>query len=307
MSRIYLGRGCRGSLVGEAQQNLKQEGYYTGNVDNTYGGVTQTAVTRFQEEQDLPETGAIDGDTWQDLMRREPPSLFHRCVQVTAAFEGHGFGAVAGAYDDGWLTWGIIGFTLGSGTLNGVLLEVWENNPEIIRSSFGSKTDELIEILTASRRSQKAWAESISEPPKNYRVIEPWRSSFMALGQSPAVQAVQLRHAETRYFVPAMRLRADLALEEELGAALCFDIQVQNGGLRSQAKRRIETFREEHSEADEQTFRTVIADAVADAALPRFREDVRARKRTMAAGEGTVHQAAYTLANWGLGAFPWDD
>lgn len=307
MSRIYLGLGARGMLVTEAQQHLRQEGYYTGNLDGQYGGATETGVSRFQEERELPVTGAIDGDTWPDLMQRDPPSLFQRCLQVTAAFEGHGFGVVAGAYDAGLLTWGIIGFTLGSGTLSGVLQEVWDHNPEVMRSCFGSHTEELVEILTASKRRQKAWAESISVPPTNYRVIEPWRSAFMALGQNPAVQAVQLRQAETRYFVPAMQLRSTLELDEELGAGLCFDIQVQNGGLRAGARRQIEAFREANPDANELPFREVIADAVADSALPRFREDVRSRKRTLATGSGSVHQASYALTNWGLGPFPWDD
>ena len=49
--------------------------------------------------------------------------------------------------------------------------------------------------------------------------------------------------------------------------------------------------------------RQIIANAVADASLPAFREDVRSRKMTIATGQGTVHGASYDLSNWGLGEF----
>ena len=50
----------------------------------------------------------------------------------------------------------------------------------------------------------------------------------------------------------------------------------------------------------------MIADAVADNANPKFREDVRARKRTFATGIGTVHGGTYTLNQWGLAGLALD-
>jgi peptidoglycan hydrolase-like protein with peptidoglycan-binding domain len=302
MSRVYLARDARGMLVTEAQLNLQRDGYYTGNIDAIYGGGTEKAVARFQEDRRLPMTGAFDGITWKQVMRRDPPSVFQRCLQVTAAFEGHGFGLIAGAWDGGWLTWGIIGFTLSSGSLGRVVLTTYDRNPEVVRQAFGNRTDELISMMQASPRRQKAWAESISVPPSNYRVVEPWRSAFMVFGKSPVVQAIQLQRAEQDYFVPAMKLVTRLELEEELGAGLCFDIQVQNGGINRKAAQAIQDFRDNNPDEDELTFRTIIADAVADQSNPKFKEDVRARKRTLATGAGTVHGEAYVMKQWGLDA-----
>ncbi|WP_447602837.1 hypothetical protein [Nitrospira sp. Nam80] len=138
-------------------------------------------------------------------------------------------------------------------------------------------------------------------------MIEPWRSAFMAFGESPVVQAMQLQRAEEDYFVPAMKLLSRLELEEELGAGLCFDIQVQNGGIKPKAAQVIRDFRDDNPDADELTFRTVIADAVADHSNPKFKEDVRARKRTLATGVGTVHGGSYVLKQWGVDAVPLDD
>ena len=55
---------------------------------------------------------------------------------------------------------------------------------------------------------------------------------------------------------------------------------------------------------DESALRLVIADAVADSASPQFRDDVRARKRAIASGAGTVHGLQLVLANWGLSEAP---
>lgn len=304
MDRVYLSRGARGMLVTDVQQNLQRDGYYTGNIDGSYGGVTEKGVANFQDEHQLAISGAIDTTTWVDLMRRPVPSLYERCLEVTAAFEGHGFSAVAGAWDAGWLTWGIIGFTLASGSLKHVVLDVWEKAPEVVRQSFGSRTEELINIMGASPADQKAWAQSISVPPKMYRVVDPWRTAFMAFGQSPVVQARQLQRAEEDYFQPAMQLMSRLALQQELGAGLCFDIQVQNGGLKQSAEETVDEFRQNNPSASEEDLRRIIADAVADSSDPQYREDVRARKETFATGIGTVHGSDVNLKQWGLDAVP---
>jgi hypothetical protein len=49
--------------------------------------------------------------------------------------------------------------------------------------------------------------------------------------------------------------------------------------------------------------RQFIANAVADASKTR-KEDVRARKLTIAAGTGKVHGEVFVLANWGLDDSP---
>jgi hypothetical protein len=46
--------------------------------------------------------------------------------------------------------------------------------------------------------------------------------------------------------------------------------------------------------------RRIVANAVADCAKPRWREDVRARKLAIATGQGVVHGHKYMLQNMGL-------
>ena len=43
---------------------------------------------------------------------------------------------------------------------------------------------------------------------------------------------------------------------------------------------------------------------MADSALPRWQENVRRRKTTIAQGTGLANGANYTLASWGLAEVP---
>lgn len=305
MPRILFARGSRGGIIVRIQQNLNQEGYYTGRLDGLYGGGTERAVKLYQTEHDLEATGQVDDVTWQPLMMTEIPSVFERSLQLTAAFEGHGFGMIQGNWDNAWLTWGIIGFTLKHGEVSRIVLEVFETNPEIVRKAFVDLTEELIRVMRAPRAEQEAWANRISQGSKRFTVAEPWRSAFARFGEAEMVQAIQLRHADERYFAPALVTARQYDLTTELGVSLCFDIQVQNGGIGPDARSAIETALQVGPPQDEGALRILIANAVADHARPEFQEDVRSRKLTIATGTGQVHAERFELTSWGLGEYPW--
>jgi hypothetical protein len=50
-----------------------------------------------------------------------------------------------------------------------------------------------------------------------------------------------------------------------------------------------------------------IADVVAENSRPKYVEDVRERKRTIATGEGRVHRSRYALRDWGIAEFAWNE
>ncbi len=307
MPRTLFARGCRGGIVKKIQENLSQEGYYTGTLDGLYGGGTERAVSLYQTEQALEATGKVDDLTWQPLMKTDIPALRERCLQLTAAFEGHGFGMIQGNWDGAWLTWGIIGFTLKHGEVSRIVLEVFGAHPGVVRGPFDALTDELIRIMRATRAEQEAWANRISEGLKKFKVAEPWRSAFARFGEQEVVQAVQIRHAYEGYLDPALETARRYGLSTELGIGLCFDIQVQNGGIGSEAREAIEAARRNRPPQDERTLRILVANAVADHARPEFRQDVRSRKLTIATGAGQVHGEPFELTSWGLGEFPWSE
>ena len=58
--------------------------------------------------------------------------------------------------------------------------------------------------------------------------------------------------------------------------------------------------------ASERQARIDVANAVADDARPTFRDDVRARKLTIASGVGRVHGEFFGLAKWGVDEYTWN-
>jgi len=133
-------------------------------------------------------------------------------------------------------------------------------------------------------------------------VVEPWRSAFARFGSEDLVQASQLARARDDYFASAARTAERIGLTTELGVALCFDVHVQNGGVKKEALEAIEA--ERTPETGQQDLRILVAEAVADNAAPTWRNDVRTRKLAIATGAGAVHGEHLVLESWGLGEYP---
>jgi peptidoglycan hydrolase-like protein with peptidoglycan-binding domain len=306
MSRGLFSRGSRGAIIRRIQQSLARGGYYTGSLDGLFGGGTERAVASYQRDKALPATGSVDDVTWKALTRARIPTIHERCLQLTAAFEGHGYGMIQGNWDGAWLTWGIIGFTLKHGEIGRIVLEVQTKHPVVVREAFGSLTKELLAALRAPGADQEAWANRISLGPRRYAVAEPWRAAFERFGNHDTVQRVQLRRVHAGYFAPATVTARTFQLRTERGIALCFDAHVQNGGIGPQARAAIDAAIASRPPQDERTLCLVIAHAIAENAKPAYREDVRSRKVTIATGAGAVHGESFALDRWGLDEHAWE-
>ena len=149
--------------------------------------------------------------------------------------------------------------------------------------------------MSSSADFQQNWARA--NTLANGALTEPWRTLFANFGQMPEVQKEQIREVTATYLTPAIRTARALKFATELGLALCFDIHVQNGSVSADARSLFnKQVRDGMPELDR---RKLLANAVADAA-GNWADDVRARKLTIATGEGVVHGCHYVLADWGL-------
>jgi peptidoglycan hydrolase-like protein with peptidoglycan-binding domain len=307
MARTYFSRGCRGNIVVRLQQGLLAERCAPQALvqfaDGDYGGKTATAVRNLQQRDGLDVTGEVDQLTWERATRSPLPSLFERVLQLTADFEGHGFGLAQGNFDGAGVTWGIIGFTLQGGELQRVMHEVDRSDPQAVDAAFGALAPAWRNVLAETSWSrQLAWADSISLGTSKARLQPAWVQAFARLGALPVTQQVQIEIAHQRYYEPALRSAGRLDLETERGVALCFDTHVQSGGVRDSVFHASERFPPGTPEA---AMLLPLADEIAEAvARPEWREDVRSRRRCIARGSGTVHGAAYQLDAWGIGLFP---
>lgn len=303
--RLICARGARGWLILKLQARLSP--FYQGRLDGDYGPKTEAGVRGYQQTHALPVTGRVDGATWEAVMEAPSPSLFDRCLQLIAAFEGHGFSTIRGNWDGAGLTWGILGFTLKAGSLRRIVLAAFAADPTLVQEAFGERTDELLRLMQAPKAEQEAWANRISVGASKVQVAEPWRSAFAAFGEQEPVQALQRRHALEGYFRPALKAARRYRLTSELGIALCFDIQVQNGGIGLQAKAKLAKAMKATPVEDERGLRLLLAQVVAEEADSLFQTDVMARKVCLATGSGVVHGERFDLTAWGLADLPAED
>jgi hypothetical protein len=131
-------------------------------------------------------------------------------------------------------------------------------------------------------------------------VYEPWRGFAKALGRTPEFQQIQVKHA-AGMFERALALCRQHGLWSERAAALMFDIVTQNGGINAVTKAQIRaevnslpaTLSEEEREVRTME---IVANRRAEAANPRWIDDVRRRKLCIAHGGGVVHGITYDLA-----------
>lgn len=309
MTRIFFQRASsgfrtvQGELIRRLQLTLRAGGFYRDTVDGIYGNKTELALLGFQQENGLAQTGKIDEETWRLLTSSDAPDLRQRCLQVTADFEGTGFTRAVGNFDGAGLTWGIIGFTLSNGELTRLLREIRSSLPEVFRAAFGDLTARINQVIDAGPAEQLSFANSISVGSSKVKILDVWANAFERLGSDPGVQEIQLRHTQ-RFFDRAMEDFRNFRLENELGFALCFDIAVQNGGIDSNEAARIRSKIDQERPTTQQELRTIIANVVAENSRPRFIEDVRRRKLTVATSTGTVHGSRYSLKTWGLDELP---
>lgn len=293
-------RTVLGEIVRSVQAALAGAGFDPGPVDGAYGSATETALGAWQAPNQISPTGKVDVRSWERLTGKPVPPLFERALQLTGAFEGHGFRKAAGNFDGAGLTWGIIGFTLKHGELQKILRGLHEGSPQVLSNAFGPLENELLTLLEKDLPAQLAWADGISLGAGKHGIRPEWSAAFERLGGAPEAQDLQCARAREVYWRRAVADARDLGLATELGLALCFDIAVQNGGIDRQEKERIRSRWQAEPASSESARRLVVADVVAENSNPRWIEDVRTRKRTIATGQGDIHGARYEVANWGL-------
>jgi hypothetical protein len=305
MSRTWFAKGLRGMIARRIQTNLFHQGFVVGPedrfVDGDFGGNTESALRKLQAGRSLQETGTVDDATWQQLTVDPVPTLFERCLSLSADFEGHGFGLIQGNFDGAGLTWGIIGFTLSNGEIQDLVVQVEQAAPGTLDRVMGTLANQWRAIASKPRNSQIAWADAISTGPSKEGLPGEWKTAFAKLGEEPVVKRLQMQKAYDDYFVPAAKTARRVKCTSELGVALCFDMHVQNGTSRVKAVAEVAAMPPKLTEIDQ---RETLANAVADRSAAAWREDVRTRKLAIARGVGAVHGRTYTLASWGIAEFP---
>jgi hypothetical protein len=289
-------RNVRGPILQRIQRQLNEAGFDAGMVDGVWGNQTVSALKAWQLSKGLAQTGIVDDQTWQGLMVVPAPDILERSLQLTADWEGTGYGGTNGNFDGQGVTWGLLGFTWANGELQGILNEIRADQSAIFSATFGGLEDEIVRILGLSRADQMAFAREISIEG-GQKISPEWAGCFKALGDTPEVQQIENGIAKDRYWQSALNLIGEFDLESDQAKALCFDIVVQNT-VTGQMKADI------HDRADgepENVKMKALAQVVAGHAKPKYQHDVLTRKMTFVEGQGAVHGDQYDISCWGIG------
>jgi len=300
-------RGSTGDEVKQIQRELQNENHYHGPIDGIFGGGTESAVKAFQRSENITVDGIVGPETWKELFDEDevqPPSIInedlsYRCLALTGAFETSQpppdcFAGITGDFDGQAISFGTLQWNLGQGSLQPLLKKMDNKHPEVFEEIFHDHCSEFREILRAPYEQQMEWGRSIQDPNR-FIIREPWYGLFKSLGRNRKFQKIQEQAANSLHR-SAKKLAEEYDLESERAVALMFDIKVQNGSIYPYVKEQIlRDFDHLPEDAGEEERLIIVANRRAEASNPRWVEDVRNRKLTIARGEGTVHGMHYDL------------
>jgi len=300
-------RGTTGSEVKRIQRRLLEDGHYRGPLDGIYGGGTESAVKAFQRAEDLEMDGIVGPEVWEHLFEEEDipepeilnESLSYRCLALTGSFETGTappdcFAGVSGDFDNQGISFGVLQWNFGQGSLQPLLEKMDRQHPEVVQDIFVERCSELRAVIDSTKSEQMEWGRSVQDRNR-FELREPWNGLFKSLGRRKEFQDLQV-DASDRLYNEAIRLAENYDLSSERAVALLFDIKVQNGSIYPYVKEQIlRNFDALPEDAGEEERLRIIANRRAEASNPRWIEDVRSRKLTIANGRGTVHGMRYDL------------
>jgi hypothetical protein len=306
-----LSLGSHGDEVRQLEQRLSSLGLYTGAIDGEFGGGVQSAVKAFQRSNSLEPDGVVGPDTWgalfpgsttPDASSFASQPVAQRCLALTGTFETSTgapecFCGLAGNFDGQGISFGVLQWNLGQGTLQPMLGDMIASHRDVAAVIFADALDAVVKMLASPRPRQLQWADSIQDPLR-HTVFEPWKGQFRALGRTAEFQAIQGKYADS-IRSKAASMCDSFGVWTERGLALMFDICVQNGSISRDTASKIQADFSRIALRDPASAEVarlqVIANRRAEAASAAFVEDVRRRKLTIANGEGTVHNIPYNL------------
>jgi Putative peptidoglycan binding domain len=302
--------GSRSDAVRQIQLRLTELDCYAGALDGDFGGGTASAVRQFQGRAGLPVDGIVGPDTWHALFGAAPPAadlaaqpLILRCLALTGAFETDSgypdyFCAISGDFDGQGISFGVLQWNFGQGSLQPLLAALIGQHEEVAGRIFGDHLATLGRVLQSGHEEQMAFARSIQHPVK-HTIYQPWSGYFRALGRTPEFQAIQSTFAG-RVYDGALELCRAYDVRSERAVALMFDIKTQNGSISrttdTEIRQQFHVLPTTLGDDEREVARMrVVANCRAQAANPRWIEDVRSRKLCCAEGAGIVHHIHYDI------------
>lgn len=149
-----------------------------------------------------------------------------KALAITSTLEtGHrgGFDGLSGDFDGMGLSFGLVNWNLGAGSLQPLLRDLAREFPTRFVAAFGLDAPRFLALITptgdAARRTQLAFAKrEMNEVRGGKKVIrEPWSTYFRRLAADPEFQRIEVRYAKelldrAKYFCEYFGLVSERAL-----------------------------------------------------------------------------------------------
>src|SRR5436853_2956872 len=84
MGFAVAGAVCGNDDVREVQEKLRDDGFYSGEIDGAYSSDLSAALTRYQIRKGLPITGQLDADTSKALAAKPAVSNSAPCPEQSS-------------------------------------------------------------------------------------------------------------------------------------------------------------------------------------------------------------------------------
>lgn len=243
--------------------------------------------------------------------------------RITGAFEGHGYGSMAGNFDAmGWSI-GFLQWNFGQGTLQRLFLAMHKRSQPKFEQALTVMHDgrrlelyrELLAVCMMKKDQAVIWADQRSRSSDKRYLVGPWPQALTRLLAEPLFQAIQ-REFAAPYVRDARQDCVHFKLETLRDLALFFDISVQNGPAKVGQNIRADVLREFRAlggyALSVPDRRRAIVEAVAKTSRIDHKakdpfwiqNDVRGRKMLIVNGKGQFRGSFWDLEAWGLSDEP---
>ncbi|HEU0034191.1 MAG TPA: hypothetical protein VFQ53_26365 [Kofleriaceae bacterium] len=249
----------------------------------------------------------LDGPAFAGLTRAEKKAL-----AITSTFEtGHagGFYGLSGNFDGQGLSFGLVNWNIGSGSLQPLLKEFLVRFPDRWQACFGAEAERFRQLLALAgkdaTKQQLAFviAQMNKRVPRKrdgklvWAVAEPWASHFRKLADDREFQAIQIRHAgdllaRAKFFCDHFSFTTERAF------CMMFDTVASHGkwwlqvkSERGEARRRLLDTKlgllrmRYFGSIPEREKLRAIAETLAETSRPRWQKNVLERKLWFLTGE----------------------
>lgn len=238
-----------------------------------------------------------------------------KAVEITSTFETGkrgGFFGLSGNFDGQGLSFGLVNWTIGTGSLQPLLRDFAAENPERWNAVFGPDSDRFRQLI--SRQGKAAVKEqhrfaikemnscSIKNGKAVWAIREPWFGYFKRLSEDPTFQAIQLRYVR-KLLSRADHFCREYKLRSEQAFTFLFDAVSSHGQWWPNKKNRHKLIEQRlkalaarygEGKIPERETLLAMADVLGTTSAQRWAQKVRIRKRWFVTGE---HPRARKLAD----------